>query len=843
MPTPLNPVGNGANGQINVSWTPPAGSNASGYIVMSNYGTPGATGPTGPTGPSGVIGDLSNNKAVYQVNSNLASAQTLTIDSSNVVTIGNYVDYKNTYYDLYVNDLLTSFENNSINSINATWTQTGNSAFTFNNSIGAHAGYIAETLAKCSSNSPINCKISVIVAPGFTPYTNSVVSRTEIRIYNTNSDKYYQLKYETSANNIPVFTTTLYIQDYSGNNLITPESATSNYGPRLVEIYRSENTISFYVAGTLKYNGAISNVGTDIGLYGRSIYANENRSIYFKSFSIKSLLTAPQKLALMSGGDLLPNINSTYNIGSNTFPFNEIYTNNINILDIQNLTESNFLTYNKVTGRIGYDSIGNNSQVIYNNNGALDGTDIITISNDVLTVGPSISNETTFTNAYFSSLTTANKIDNPNQYNNSLIPTIEYSIPSPSANWSYTDDKGIVINNFTADLAFGINYSGNFDNEIQINQKNGNSQNATNSISYRIYVNYSVAGRNYYEFKYSYYNDSWTPLVTRQITSPANQIIHTSYIEKNFVGENYNIRIQRLRTNFSIIENNVKIFNKTEVDLKNQFSIYISRPGTYGVPFYLSNLCIKHISGFPLTSNLVLGCDIVPNLDNDLYIGHSNFSYKNIYVNNVNPANNQLTVFGDINTNGDVNATGFITSSDARVKSNISSLDTSSSLAIINNLLPRTFTLHTPQSDISNVPGFIADEVAAVYPKAITTGSKYIANIKQNFDCVLQSSLVKHNSTLYVYTVDISTLTELSYPSELSIRAGNKVLYIHVTVPVFSFTSEEAGLQQVYIMGTKVDDFKQLSYDYIYTLNIGATQELYKLIGDLQRRIAILENS
>ena len=53
----------------------------------------------------------------------------------------------------------------------------------------------------------------------------------------------------------------------------------------------------------------------------------------------------------------------------------------------------------------------------------------------------------------------------------------------------------------------------------------------------------------------------------------------------------------------------------------------------------------------------------------------------------------------------------------------------------------------------------------------------------------------------------------------------------------------------VFIYGSKVVDFHTLDKSYIYTLNVCATQELYKLIQqqniiiqDLQKRIEILEN-
>jgi len=43
------------------------------------------------------------------------------------------------------------------------------------------------------------------------------------------------------------------------------------------------------------------------------------------------------------------------------------------------------------------------------------------------------------------------------------------------------------------------------------------------------------------------------------------------------------------------------------------------------------------------------------------------------------------------------------------------------------------------------------------------------------------------------------------------------------------------------VYGSKVDDFHTLDKNNIYTLNICATQELYKIIEELKQRILILE--
>jgi hypothetical protein len=56
-------------------------------------------------------------------------------------------------------------------------------------------------------------------------------------------------------------------------------------------------------------------------------------------------------------------------------------------------------------------------------------------------------------------------------------------------------------------------------------------------------------------------------------------------------------------------------------------------------------------------------------------------------------------------------------------------------------------------------------------------------------------------------------------------------------------------MTNIFIYGKKVKDFKKLDYSSLYSLNIKATQELYKLIqhqqsiiDNLQTRIIELEN-
>jgi len=54
---------------------------------------------------------------------------------------------------------------------------------------------------------------------------------------------------------------------------------------------------------------------------------------------------------------------------------------------------------------------------------------------------------------------------------------------------------------------------------------------------------------------------------------------------------------------------------------------------------------------------------------------------------------------------------------------------------------------------------------------------------------------------------------------------------------------EKAPPSQVFIFGKKVEDFRVVDYDQLFSMNIGATQQLAAENQDLKRRIAALEQA
>lgn len=59
---------------------------------------------------------------------------------------------------------------------------------------------------------------------------------------------------------------------------------------------------------------------------------------------------------------------------------------------------------------------------------------------------------------------------------------------------------------------------------------------------------------------------------------------------------------------------------------------------------------------------------------------------------------------------------------------------------------------------------------------------------------------------------------------------------------IFNSNIDTSNLQDIHIQGKKVDDFHILNKNAIFTINVGATQELYKIIKEQQETINNLIN-
>jgi hypothetical protein len=181
--------------------------------------------------------------------------------------------------------------------------------------------------------------------------------------------------------------------------------------------------------------------------------------------------------------------------------------------------------------------------------------------------------------------------------------------------------------------------------------------------------------------------------------------------------------------------------------------------------------------------------------------------------------------------------TGLIYSSDIRIKNNITDISDDLALQQILAIQPKTYNyIDNILRGTNKVYGFIAQQIAEVIPNAVSSNNiEYIPNIYKSFNLtndIIETTenltpLLKIDDNIKIYTDELESeqfckiieITETSIKIDKSINGKNAFIY-----------------------GKQINDFHVLNKEYIYTLNVCATQELYKLIQQLQQQVAELTN-
>jgi hypothetical protein len=168
----------------------------------------------------------------------------------------------------------------------------------------------------------------------------------------------------------------------------------------------------------------------------------------------------------------------------------------------------------------------------------------------------------------------------------------------------------------------------------------------------------------------------------------------------------------------------------------------------------------------------------------------------------------------------------YMTSSDIRIKEDIQDIIDDTALQSILSIEPKTYKYvdKLVRGD-KKVFGFIAQQIKDVIPEAITIENSYIPNIyliADYIDCVITLSsqptkvIIKMNDKIKCYDKD------------------NKEILVEVIEVIDDLTFRIKEIEytdtKIFVYGTFVDDFHTLNKDYIFTLNVCATQELHRRI-------------
>lgn len=189
-----------------------------------------------------------------------------------------------------------------------------------------------------------------------------------------------------------------------------------------------------------------------------------------------------------------------------------------------------------------------------------------------------------------------------------------------------------------------------------------------------------------------------------------------------------------------------------------------------------------------------------------------------------------------------ITAPSFYAYSDKRIKNNIKSTTTSNELSFINKINIVNYNyIDNIQNGNELQKGVIAQEIEKIAPEAITTLTDFIPNVYAVSTKAIEN---KEKNTL---TVTVAKPIEFKVGDLVKLISNDKEKSYEVIAVngdnQFTVKDWEETLNdgRVFVYGKQVNDYKSVNYDYLFTANIAATQELYKMIIDLQNENAKLK--
>ena len=177
-----------------------------------------------------------------------------------------------------------------------------------------------------------------------------------------------------------------------------------------------------------------------------------------------------------------------------------------------------------------------------------------------------------------------------------------------------------------------------------------------------------------------------------------------------------------------------------------------------------------------------------------------------------------------------------VASSDARIKKNIQDINDDGALDKILSIQPKTYNYIDPIRGEDTVYGFIAQQIREVIPEAVKIQKAIIPNVFCVAECFLNVITFDHDISAY----GMASGTKVSIID----RTGNQSIYTIVNDPSDTNSivlDRNISSDKVFVYGTEIDDFHALDKNYIFTLNVCATQRLSQKIDNLMHRIAYLE--
>jgi hypothetical protein len=174
--------------------------------------------------------------------------------------------------------------------------------------------------------------------------------------------------------------------------------------------------------------------------------------------------------------------------------------------------------------------------------------------------------------------------------------------------------------------------------------------------------------------------------------------------------------------------------------------------------------------------------------------------------------------------------------SDKRIKKDIKKIE--NSLDLIEKINPISYKyIDFVKNGTINNYGVIAQEIENIIPDIINKTTDYIPNIYKNVDKYDNELLSLYISGEEISIGDKLKIFDINNKEHLKKVIDKNDDYITIDEPIKDY--EEGS--KIFIYGKEINDLKNVNYEALFSINLKATQELYNLIKEQDKRIKILE--
>jgi len=184
-------------------------------------------------------------------------------------------------------------------------------------------------------------------------------------------------------------------------------------------------------------------------------------------------------------------------------------------------------------------------------------------------------------------------------------------------------------------------------------------------------------------------------------------------------------------------------------------------------------------------------------------------------------SNDDFTI-AHIRADGTLQAHTYVNFSDRRIKKDIEDINDETALNMLLLIQPKTYNYidEIRNKGFGKVYGFIAQQINEVIPEATTMTSDIIPNIYKN--CSIKNKREVYQSIPVDVAIDTDVLITIEKKGG---RYKIKEIYDNYFV-----IDKDIDVDEAFVYGYSVDDVFLINKDYIFTINVCATQELHRKI-------------